>query len=250
MEQIKQTKQYQIFKKMTGQRSVSRGQIDAVKESIKQDNQLNLHPIIVNNKFQVIDGQTRLIAAEELGLEIYYIQSQDVKDSHFVAGNVNQRKLDIKDYINFYAVNEKKPAYMKLGKLLNVSKLSAKSLLALMLGEFGNIVLEKLRTGLFTTDEYELNDKVLEYYLNFYDFIEERKIKPFFMFRNNDFCRAFRWLCLTTNFSFETFMEKLSNQWVELKPVKGPEAWYKLLVKIYNWRNVHQKLDLEFIEEE
>jgi hypothetical protein len=249
MHQIKKTKNYVIFKKMSGNRDVSRTQIESLKNSIRQDNQLNLHPIIVNSEMQVIDGQTRLIAAEELKVDVYYIQSDTVTDHHFVIGNVNQKRLDIKDYIHFYAVNQKNPDYIKFINMIKISKLYPKNLIALTVGTFNKNILDKLKNGEFSFNEFNMDLEIYENYLRFFDYVQFRKIKPFHMFRSVEFLKAFRWLCMTTGFDFERFIEKLDWQWVELRPQRTIENWYKLLIKIYNWKSQGYKLSPEFTDE-
>ena len=67
MEKIQKTRDYSIFKKMDGNRHLDRFHLKKLTASIEKDNQLNVHPIIVNRDFYVIDGQHTAIAAATRG---------------------------------------------------------------------------------------------------------------------------------------------------------------------------------------
>ncbi len=43
--------------------------IAKLKAAIQADNQLHIRPIVINTKYEIIDGQHRVLAAKELGLE-------------------------------------------------------------------------------------------------------------------------------------------------------------------------------------
>src|SRR5690348_12851099 len=113
MSQIQKTNDYQIFKKMDGNRNLDRFHLRKLSSSIQKDNQLSVHPIIVNKDFYVIDGQHRLEVAKSLGLEIFYVQSDTVTDLHVIDGNVNQKSFEVSNYIDYFAIKEKNPVYIE-----------------------------------------------------------------------------------------------------------------------------------------
>ena len=67
---VKFTRDYSRFKKVVGNRDVK--SYKRVLESIKNVGYIP-NPIIVNENYEVIDGQHRLQACEELGISIAYI---------------------------------------------------------------------------------------------------------------------------------------------------------------------------------
>ncbi len=107
MNQIEKTKEYSKFKHLKGNRPIQKYHLKKLKQSIEKDNCLNLHPIIVNKNFEIIDGQHRLEVAKQLDLDIFFIQSESVKDEHFIEGNVNQKSLEVENYIDYFAIKDK-----------------------------------------------------------------------------------------------------------------------------------------------
>ena len=69
---IVKTTDYSIFKKINGNRGISHSHVTKLTAAIARRNLLQLFPIIVNEKMEIVDGQHRLWAAKRLKLPIYY----------------------------------------------------------------------------------------------------------------------------------------------------------------------------------
>lgn len=247
MNQIQKTKDYTIFNKLEGNRKIIKSHIKKLKESIEKDNQLNLHPIIVNKNMEIIDGQHRLEVAKILGLDIFYLLGETVSDSHLIECNVNQKIFDCENFIHYFAVKERIEDYVELQKRLDYTGLKPKAFLTLILGSVSPSILEFLKTGKFRFPKNNEWSKISEDYLNFVSYVKDKRISPFSMFTNYNFTKAFRWLCLTQGFAFQIFFNKLDLKWFDLKPQRNAEEWYKLLISIYNFKN-HTKLAEEYGE--
>lgn len=245
MEQVEKTKDYDKFKLLTGNRPVDRYHLKKLKISIEKNNHLNLHPIIVNNNFEVIDGQHRLQAAKDLQVDIFYIKSEDIQDDHLIDCNVNQKSFDVENYIDFFAVKEKKPEYITLKRMLKDSTLKPKALLTLILGVVSTNILEFLKTGKFKFPQNQDPEIMLFFYYEFKQYANDKRLRPLSMFTNHNFTRALRWLFLTEGFKSEIFLKKLDLRWFDLKPQRTSEDWYKLLIDIYNFKN-HNRIEDAF----
>jgi hypothetical protein len=242
MEQVQSTKDYNIFNLLPGNRPVDRYHIKKLKSSIEKNNHLNLHPIIVNQNFEVIDGQHRLEAAKQLGVDVFYIKSDVINDEHLIECNVNQKSFEVENYIDYFAVKDKKDEYIKLKKMMASSGLKPKALLTLILGVVSSNLLEFLKTGKFKFPSKENPDIIMQFYYDFCAYIKDKRIKPFSMFTNHNFTRALRWMHKTNGFEQEIFFKKLDLRWFDLKPQRTSEEWYQLLLSIYNFKN-HTKLE-------
>lgn len=242
MTQIQKTKDYSIFKKMEGNRNLDRYHLKKLTDAIKKDNQLNVHPIIVNRDFYVIDGQHRLEAAKSLGVEIFYIQSETVTDLHVIHGNVNQKSFEVDNYIDYFAIKEKNPVYIELKAMLKSTGLKPKAFLTLILGVVSINILEFLKTGKFQFPSKENPKKIMDFYLDFLTYVKDKRLKPISMFTNHNFTRALRWLFNTSGFDASVFFKKLDLRWFDLKPQRAAEEWYTLLISIYNFKN-HNRIE-------
>jgi hypothetical protein len=118
--QIFSTNNYKLFKKLNGNRLVNTTHVKRIAESMKQ--QLLPTFIEVNEKFEVIDGQHRLEAFQQLSLPVHYIihngaglsEAQrhnqikqkwsyaDILESHIASGN--ESYMFIKYLINKYSL--------------------------------------------------------------------------------------------------------------------------------------------------
>lgn len=242
MDQIQKTLDYSIFKKMDANRKLLKFHIKKMCTALQKDNQLNAHPILVNKDFYVIDGQHRLEAAKILGLEIFYIQSNTVKDHHVIDANVNQKIFEVDNYIDYFAINDKNPVYIELKNMLKNTGLKPKALLTLIIGVVSSNILEFLKTGKFQFPENKDNNKILDFYLNFMSYAKDKRLKPISMFTNHNFTRSMRWLFNTTGFDPSLLFKKLDLRWFDLRPQRTSEDWYTLLINIYNFKN-HNRIE-------
>lgn len=116
--QLIRTKEYNRFKRIDANREVNKAHLKKLVESIKSRNLLHLYPLIVNERFEIIDGQHRLKAAEQLGCDVYYLLDPNVTKADIAMMNNNRKGWSGRDYIGFYAKDGKKE-YQLLQKLLN-----------------------------------------------------------------------------------------------------------------------------------
>ncbi len=244
MEQIEKTKEYDIFKILPGNRSLIKSHIKKLKESIEKSNFLNLHPIVINENYEIIDGQHRLEVAKQLGIDIFYILSTNVTDDHLVTSNVNQKSWETENYIDFFACKYQNSTYIELKKMMTRSRLKPKALLSLLLGIVSPNILEFLKTGKFKFPTNDNTKLILDFYCEFLAYVDDKHIKPASMFTNQNFTKALRWLYKTSGFESSILFKKLDLKWFDLKPQRTADDWYKLLISIYNFKN-HNRIEDE-----
>lgn len=99
--QIHCTADLSVFKIIEGNRNINLGNVERLVKSIEENGFLQL-PIIVNENYEVIDGQHRLMAARKLNSIIYYhkVNNYDLKTA--IVLNRNQSNWSIADYIRSY----------------------------------------------------------------------------------------------------------------------------------------------------
>jgi ParB-like chromosome segregation protein Spo0J len=69
---IYKTKEYNKFKILKGNRTIPRNRVEKIKQSIEEVGCI-INPIIVNENYEIIDGQGRFTALQESDKDIYYI---------------------------------------------------------------------------------------------------------------------------------------------------------------------------------
>jgi ParB-like nuclease domain len=245
MQEIKKTTDYSIFKKLDGNRGIVRSHVNKLVEAIRIDNQLELHPIVINKDYAVIDGQHRLEAAKRLSKPIYYLKSDTVSDLHLVECNSNQKTFKMSNFVDFFALKDKNPEYIQLKNLFDNHKLSPKALLCLVIGNCSTPLLTMLKSGKFRFPSDKIYLETLAFYDEFMAYVKDKRITPMVMFTAHGFSKAVRWLFLTKGFDKQVFFTKLDQRWFHLKPQARAENWYELLVEIYNFRN-QSAIELEY----
>jgi hypothetical protein len=245
MEQVEKTKEYERFKTLNGNRHLDKYHLRKLTESIEKNNRLNLHPIIINQNDEIVDGQHRLAVAKALGLDIFYIKSNSINDEHLIDCNVNQKSWEVENYIDYFSVKEKIEDYICLKNLLARTRLKPKAILNLVLGTVSSEMLNFLKTGKFRFPKNKEYEKLSDSFCDFLAYADDKRIKPKSMFTNHYFTKAFRWLLMTNGFDYQILIKKLDLRWFDLKPQRGAEDWYKLLISIYNFKN-HNRLEEEY----
>ena len=232
MEQIQRTHDLDQFKSLVGNRPISKAHINKLIRSISKDNQLNLHPIIINLNNEVIDGQHRLECAKRLGLEIFFIKADEITDEHLVTCNVNQKSFEVDNFIEYFAIKHRNPDYISLREMMKTSGLKPKAILTLLTGSVTQNVLEFVKTGKFRLPSVSDNKDIVALYDQFILYCKDKRISPSSMFSSHNFTRAFRWLVKTNGFDSSILFKKLDLKWFELKPQRTSEEWYLLLLDI------------------
>jgi hypothetical protein len=98
--QVYQTNDYHLFKTLQGNRVVNELHVMRLKKSF-EDSYL-LSPILVNEQYQIIDGQHRFKAAKELGLPINFIIQHGYGLQEIQKLNTNSKNWTKGDYLNAY----------------------------------------------------------------------------------------------------------------------------------------------------
>lgn len=128
--EVLKTKDYSIFKRLEGNRTVDESRVQKIIGSIESIGYVP-QPIIVNEKMQVIDGQGRLEALKRMGMPVEYIvcDGATIRQSQFM--NATSTLWGSMDYINSYAENGSK-SYQRLQQMMTMYSVDIRTLLRLM----------------------------------------------------------------------------------------------------------------------
>lgn len=99
---VYKTDDLDLFETLQGNRKINLLHLNRLIESIKMKNLLHISPIVVNENMQVIDGQHRLHAAKDLGLEIYYVVDDSLGLEDVQLLNSNTKNWTTDDYMHAY----------------------------------------------------------------------------------------------------------------------------------------------------
>lgn len=109
MATIETTRDYSLFQRIGGNRKLYSPHIKKLADTIAQNPSLaQFNPILVNDKYEVIDGQHRLEALKRLKQPVHYIKAKKLGLEDVQTINANQKVWSPIDYAKSYAELGKK----------------------------------------------------------------------------------------------------------------------------------------------
>ena len=96
--EIKKTYNYELFKFHNANRKINKNHVENIKKSMQK--KFLVSPITVNEKFEVIDGQHRLIACKDLGKPIYYFINNNYSIKEMQRLNAINKNWTPSNYLN------------------------------------------------------------------------------------------------------------------------------------------------------
>lgn len=159
---VESTHDYDMFQPLPGNREIRAGHVKSLKKAIGDNPDLNeVRPIMVNEKFQVIDGQHRLEALRELGLPVPYQMVEGMNLSHTQKLNAHQRNWTQLDYAKSYAPTNKHYAnYVEARE--SYPEFGHHTVAGFLKGYAGHDKAASFREGMFEVDDLERGYKWLE----------------------------------------------------------------------------------------
>lgn len=96
---IWRTEDYNTFKRIDGNRIVNKSHVKRLKTAISENpDSVQYTPIVVNEKKQIVDGQHRLEALQELKLPVYFIEAEGLTLADVQKLNSNSKSWSPLDY--------------------------------------------------------------------------------------------------------------------------------------------------------
>lgn len=99
---VYRTNNYKLFKYLDGNRNVEMTRVKKVVDSITNNGYI-LNPIVVNEKMEIIDGQARRVALEQLNMPIDYVVAYGAGVKECIALNKYSTSWGVANYINSHA---------------------------------------------------------------------------------------------------------------------------------------------------
>lgn len=115
---------YDEFTFLTTNRDPARGHIEALKRAfVEHGNLTEISPITVNENLEIIDGQHRYIAAQELGEPVFYMVRSNLSIQDARQMNILHRPWNTDDYAESYAAagNQNYIKYLELKEMYGFS---------------------------------------------------------------------------------------------------------------------------------
>lgn len=235
---------YSQFKTLEGNRNVNSLHVKRLKDSF-QKNYL-ISPILVNQQFQIIDGQHRFEAAKQLGLPINYAIQNDYGVDEVKTLNTNTKNWNRIDYLVSYCTTGH-PEYLKFKEFMSMFPELSPNCCTVLLTNKNNGVLKRVKLKKserlkvaqksYSIKDFENGSLVIPDFNNSVENAKKiMKIKPYYSGYNRVvFIRAMVALFKRDNFDFNTFMKKMELNPTALKHCVSIAQYIDLIENIYNY---------------
>lgn len=240
---IKKTKDYEMFIFRNDNREkIDKSHVKRLVDSISSRNLLELRPIVVNEKMEIIDGQHRVLAAQELGLDIYYQQEKKIEADDIIKMNIT-KSWTIGDYLNFYCKHNY-PEYLKLSLFMKKHSLSLKVGITLALGT-AHTGFKEFRNGEFKFDEQPL-DEELSICWETIDYI--KKMNGFSSYTSSSrFWKSLLKLVRHANFDAQKWRTNFRRMISNFCPQASTKDYEAMMQTVYNWKN-NNKINISDVD--
>lgn len=225
--EVVRTKEYHLFSHLEGNRTINRQHVNRLVESMKE--QYLVSPIIVNGKYEIIDGQHRFEAIKELGLPLLYIMVKQYGLEEVQRFNSNQKNFSYEDFANGY-IDLGNEHYKILKEFRSKYDLDWGVSIALLTGQTYRSGADsiKFKSGEFKVKSYnkavEIADKIAEigqFYPGY--------TRKYFMY-------AAIKMINTPGYNQRHLIDKLRYLSTRLVDCTSTEDYLKLLENIYNFK--------------
>jgi hypothetical protein len=237
--QVHTTKDYSLFRTLNGNRDVNQLHLTRLKESIKKNHLTTI--IMVNDKFEIIDGQHRYLISQELNLPINYIISKNYGLNEVQILNANMKNWAVVDYVNGYCDLGYKD-YIIYRDFVAEYGFQNQVAILLLTGEHSSGSNEinpatKFKEGLFKVKDLNNAKRMAEKIL---------MIEPYYKgYLRRSFILALFGMFKNNNFEFTEFITKLKQQPTTLQDCTSTSQYKSLIEEIYNYRR-REKVNLRF----
>lgn len=231
--EIKKTKDYSVFKfDQTKNRAINYSHLSRLKAAIGRKNLLSDNPIVVDENHTVIDGQHRLMAAQQMGVDVYYFVAQTMTLQDTAVINGSSRKWGFDDYLELYT-KEGRPSYLWIKSIKGRYPFMTLSQI-IKLGNYGDQI--KARNN-FVAGAYEANDiefaeKVISFVKDYEGFTRN--------YSHAAFIDAIEYLVGMGIYDHTRMMQKMRYASSKLRPQTCTNGYVKNLEEIANYQTAER----------
>lgn len=241
------TDNYNQFKTLPHNREINKRQVTNIENSIRTLDLTMFSPIMVKNNY-IIDGQHRFNACKNLGLPIYYIELDTLKEQDVVTAiallNNNSKNWSAEDFLHLYCQLGVE-SYMKVKDFMIETKVSSLSVAIYFLSGFNqykSAINKKFKDGKFEIKNddldraYEIGSWYRTLKMNVETFYPNKKDHKFIS--SNNFLFALAELSRKLNYSHNNLIANLStalaNNVFPLYPSDSVHVYYTQLAELHN----------------
>jgi hypothetical protein len=219
---------YALFQTIQGNRKIDKKHVDKLKTSIEENDLFN--PILVNEEYQIIDGQHRFHALQALGKPIEYIVVPGYGIKQVQLLNTHSKNWSVEDYLECY-IKQGVKDYVTYKEFREAYGLNHKQTMQVLGGvRTDNTSLSQVfREGAFKVGDI---NKAVE------TFKRINAIGKYYDgYRRTAFISALLICLKNKKFDFDEFEHKLSYQTRKMVDCTNTKQYIECIEDIYNFKS-------------
>lgn len=224
--QVKDTRDYNLFKSLPGNRVLRKPHVRRLQEAIKANASIAKYkPILVNQNYEIIDGQHRLQALKELGLPVYYVIAPGTGLKEVQDLNSISKVWTPVDYAESYSQIGYEPYTFYLA-MREAFKLNHDVLLA-YISLHENTSGEGFKDGSLTAPSQNQSWELASKLMQVGTFYPRYKVRGFAL--------AFKKIAESDDYDHDRMMNKMKLRGDTIPPLSLREDFIKELERVYNY---------------
>lgn len=175
---IGHTYNYEVFTLISSNRGINRSSVDQLKKSIRKEGYCPSSYVLVDEDFNILDGQHRFVACRELGLPIYTMCVPNLRVEHMRILNTISKNWTMKNFIEHYATLGSED-YVLLNNIADNAECALSVVLNLLFGHRGESIVSEIQLGTMKITEEEIqryHKRYNNYKMLMVDFKENFKV--------------------------------------------------------------------------
>jgi hypothetical protein len=235
--QVHTTSDYSLFKTLEGNRVLNPLHFSRLKKSIEQNYLLTV--IIVNENYEIIDGQHRFNVIKELGFPLNYIvcKGYGLNEVHIL--NATSKTWNADDYLEGYC-KLNYSHYLKYKEFKDIYGFGHNECMTILSGlttRVNSDIIKQFHQGKFKIKDFEKSCEIADKIKYLGKFYTE--------YKGSIFVLTMLKLFNNKNFEFTEFIQKLKLQPLALQKCVSVDQMLMLIEEIYNYRR-REKVNLRF----
>ncbi len=221
---------YSNFKFLEANRDIKERHVNNLVTSIKKEGQI--YPILVNNRFEVIEGQHRVEACKILQIPIMFLKNDKATIKHVRIVNNCQEGWKFYDFLKSFSHHShpNHEIYQKIGLFVKEFSFQPRICLILLVGGVDNgTKINEFKFGTFTIEDEEKSRRLAKQLL---------KIKTFApdLVANKKFCLAWFRVQKIEKFKVESAYDQIRKYRSKLEGCLNQEDWIEGLLEAYSYK--------------
>ncbi len=223
---VDHTTNYDLFKTMPGNRPISEHHVRELAESYhKNPHLIELRPVLVNERMEIVDGQHRMPACKLIGIPVPYIVAPGLTITTAQLMNSLQRPWSLASWLHSYAASGNAD-YLAMERLLDEYGLGVSMLLNYVANVTSGNSVQRFKRGEMAIEDLVAIEDRLDKLSSFGDHVPWRQTR---------FAKAFLTILKNPEYDHERMIRnyKLAEPTVKLQA--NVQEWLHELERIYNY---------------